>query len=158
MGPLNLVQLTALMDRTSGRAEISVGLIDGPRSPCAFGTCHRDARRQTSGNMDVFDLSSRAQSTWIRLRSRAGTETEANAEVPELCTAAAARCWHLRHAAKTKPEPGGSDSPATTLEYEQTYPWVLSLNEPDQDHQRLALAQRLELRSDGAVEGEFLQD
>jgi subtilisin family serine protease len=30
MGPLNLVQLTALMDRTSGRAEISVGLIDGP--------------------------------------------------------------------------------------------------------------------------------
>jgi subtilisin family serine protease len=30
MGPLDLVQLTALMDRTSGRAEISVGLIDGP--------------------------------------------------------------------------------------------------------------------------------
>jgi subtilisin family serine protease len=30
MGPLNLVQLTALMDRTSGRAEVSVGLIDGP--------------------------------------------------------------------------------------------------------------------------------
>jgi subtilisin family serine protease len=30
MGPLDLVQLTALMNRTSGRAEISVGLIDGP--------------------------------------------------------------------------------------------------------------------------------
>jgi subtilisin family serine protease len=30
MGPLDLVQLTALMDRTSGRAEIGVGLIDGP--------------------------------------------------------------------------------------------------------------------------------
>jgi subtilisin family serine protease len=30
MGSLDLVQLTALMDRTSGRAEISVGLIDGP--------------------------------------------------------------------------------------------------------------------------------
>jgi subtilisin family serine protease len=30
MGPLDLVQLTALMDRTSGRAEVSVGLIDGP--------------------------------------------------------------------------------------------------------------------------------
>jgi subtilisin family serine protease len=30
MGPLDLVQLTALMDRTSGRPEISVGLIDGP--------------------------------------------------------------------------------------------------------------------------------
>jgi subtilisin family serine protease len=30
MGPLDLVQLTALMDRTSGRPEIRVGLIDGP--------------------------------------------------------------------------------------------------------------------------------
>jgi subtilisin family serine protease len=30
MGPLDLVQLSGLMDRTSGRAEISVGLIDGP--------------------------------------------------------------------------------------------------------------------------------
>jgi subtilisin family serine protease len=30
MGLLDLVKLTALMDRTSGRAEISVGLIDGP--------------------------------------------------------------------------------------------------------------------------------
>jgi subtilisin family serine protease len=30
MDPLELVQLTALMDRTSGRAEISIGLIDGP--------------------------------------------------------------------------------------------------------------------------------
>ena len=30
MGPLDLVQLTTLMDRTSGRAEISIGLIDGP--------------------------------------------------------------------------------------------------------------------------------
>ena len=30
MGPLDLVQLTALMDRTSGRPEVSVGLIDGP--------------------------------------------------------------------------------------------------------------------------------
>jgi subtilisin family serine protease len=30
MGPLDLVQLMALMERTSGRAEISVGLIDGP--------------------------------------------------------------------------------------------------------------------------------
>jgi subtilisin family serine protease len=30
MGPLDLVQLTALMARTSGRAEISLGLIDGP--------------------------------------------------------------------------------------------------------------------------------
>src|ERR1700724_638824 len=30
MGPLDLVQLTTLMDRTSGRAEISVGLIDRP--------------------------------------------------------------------------------------------------------------------------------
>lgn len=30
MGPLDLVQLTALMDRTSGRREISIGLIDGP--------------------------------------------------------------------------------------------------------------------------------
>src|SRR5215472_11205693 len=30
MGPLDLVQLTALMDRTSGRPEISIGLIDGP--------------------------------------------------------------------------------------------------------------------------------
>jgi hypothetical protein len=30
MGSLDLIQLTALMDRTSGRAEISVGLIDGP--------------------------------------------------------------------------------------------------------------------------------
>ncbi len=30
MSPLDLVKLTALMDRTSGRAEIAVGLIDGP--------------------------------------------------------------------------------------------------------------------------------
>src|SRR5271157_6040236 len=30
MASLDLVQLTALMDRTSGRAEISIGLIDGP--------------------------------------------------------------------------------------------------------------------------------
>jgi subtilisin family serine protease len=30
MGPLDLVQLSGLMDRTCGRAEISVGLIDGP--------------------------------------------------------------------------------------------------------------------------------
>jgi subtilisin family serine protease len=30
MGPLELVQLTALMDRTSGRPDIRVGLIDGP--------------------------------------------------------------------------------------------------------------------------------
>jgi subtilisin family serine protease len=30
MGPLDLVTLTALMERTSGRAEIKVGLIDGP--------------------------------------------------------------------------------------------------------------------------------
>jgi subtilisin family serine protease len=30
MGPLDLVNLTALMARTSGRAEIKVGLIDGP--------------------------------------------------------------------------------------------------------------------------------
>ena len=30
MDPLDLVQLSALMDRTSGRAEISVVLIDGP--------------------------------------------------------------------------------------------------------------------------------
>lgn len=30
MGPLDVVHLTALMDRTSGRPEISVGLIDGP--------------------------------------------------------------------------------------------------------------------------------
>ena len=30
MGPLDLVQLRALMDRTSGRPEIRVGLIDGP--------------------------------------------------------------------------------------------------------------------------------
>jgi subtilisin family serine protease len=30
MGPLDVVQLTAVMDRTSGRPEIGVGLIDGP--------------------------------------------------------------------------------------------------------------------------------
>ena len=30
MGPLDVVQLTALMERTSGRREISIGLIDGP--------------------------------------------------------------------------------------------------------------------------------
>jgi subtilisin family serine protease len=30
MGPLDLAQLTALMERTSGRPEIHVGLIDGP--------------------------------------------------------------------------------------------------------------------------------
>lgn len=30
MGPLDLVQLTPLMDRTRGRPEISIGLIDGP--------------------------------------------------------------------------------------------------------------------------------
>jgi len=30
MGPLDLVQLTPVMDRTSGRSEISIGLIDGP--------------------------------------------------------------------------------------------------------------------------------
>jgi len=30
MGPLEAVQLTPLMDRTSGRPEVSVGLIDGP--------------------------------------------------------------------------------------------------------------------------------
>jgi subtilisin family serine protease len=30
MGPLDLVNLTALMERTTGRAEIGVGLIDGP--------------------------------------------------------------------------------------------------------------------------------
>jgi subtilisin family serine protease len=30
MGTLDLVQLPALMDRTSGRSEISIGLIDGP--------------------------------------------------------------------------------------------------------------------------------
>jgi subtilisin family serine protease len=30
MGPLDLVHLTPLMERTSGRAEIKVGLIDGP--------------------------------------------------------------------------------------------------------------------------------
>jgi hypothetical protein len=30
MGPLDLVQLSGLMDRTSGRTEISVGMIDGP--------------------------------------------------------------------------------------------------------------------------------
>ena len=30
MDPLDLVKLTALMQRTSGRAEIMVGLIDGP--------------------------------------------------------------------------------------------------------------------------------
>ena len=30
MGPLDLVNLTPLMERTSGRAEIKVGLIDGP--------------------------------------------------------------------------------------------------------------------------------
>src|SRR5262245_60497533 len=30
MSPLELVKLRALMDRTSGRAEIAVGLIDGP--------------------------------------------------------------------------------------------------------------------------------
>jgi len=30
MGPLDVVRLTALMDRTSGRAEIRIGLIDGP--------------------------------------------------------------------------------------------------------------------------------
>jgi hypothetical protein len=30
MGPLELVKLTSLMQRTSGRAEIKVALIDGP--------------------------------------------------------------------------------------------------------------------------------
>jgi len=30
MGPLDVVHLTALMDRTSGRPEVGVGLIDGP--------------------------------------------------------------------------------------------------------------------------------
>ena len=30
MDPLNLVKLTALMDRTSGRPEVKIGLIDGP--------------------------------------------------------------------------------------------------------------------------------
>jgi subtilisin family serine protease len=30
MGPLGVVQLTSLMDRTSGRPEIAIGLIDGP--------------------------------------------------------------------------------------------------------------------------------
>jgi len=30
MGPFDVVHLTALMDRTSGRPEIIIGLIDGP--------------------------------------------------------------------------------------------------------------------------------
>jgi len=30
MHPLEIVRLTALMQRTSGRAEIAIGLIDGP--------------------------------------------------------------------------------------------------------------------------------
>lgn len=30
MSPLELVRLTHLMDRTSGRREITLGLIDGP--------------------------------------------------------------------------------------------------------------------------------
>lgn len=30
MGPLDLVKLTALMERTSGRPEVTIGLIDGP--------------------------------------------------------------------------------------------------------------------------------
>jgi hypothetical protein len=30
MSPLELVRLTALMERTSGRPEVKIGLIDGP--------------------------------------------------------------------------------------------------------------------------------
>ncbi len=30
MSPLDLVKLTALMERTSGRTELIIGLIDGP--------------------------------------------------------------------------------------------------------------------------------
>ena len=33
MGPLKLVQFTASMDRTSGRAEVNLGLIEGPVLP-----------------------------------------------------------------------------------------------------------------------------
>jgi hypothetical protein len=30
MGPLDLIKLTALMDRSSGSPEVTIGLIDGP--------------------------------------------------------------------------------------------------------------------------------
>jgi subtilisin family serine protease len=53
MGPLDVVNLTALMERTSGRAEIKVGLIDGPVAmdhPDLAGQNIREVARKLAGS------------------------------------------------------------------------------------------------------------
>ena len=68
MGPLDLVQLTALMARTSGRPEISIGLIDGPVAlnlPDFAGTTIRELPGKLKGACSRADTVACSHGTFV---------------------------------------------------------------------------------------------
>jgi subtilisin family serine protease len=68
MGPLDLVQLTALMDRTSGRPEISIGLIDGPvalNQPDLVGASIHEVPGKLKGTCNRADTSACSHGTFV---------------------------------------------------------------------------------------------
>lgn len=68
MGPLDLVRLAPLMDRTSGRREISIGLIDGPVAlnlPDFAGTNISRSSRQAKRNCNRADTEACSHGTFV---------------------------------------------------------------------------------------------
>lgn len=68
MGPLDVVHLTALMDRTSGRPEIGVGLIDGPvvlNLPDFAGATIREVPGKLSGTCSRADTVACSHGTFV---------------------------------------------------------------------------------------------
>src|SRR5215469_1114227 len=68
MGPLDVVRLTFLMGRTSGRPEISIGLIDGPvmlNLPDFGGTSIREVPGRLSGTCNRSETLACSHGTFV---------------------------------------------------------------------------------------------
>ncbi|RZN16089.1 MAG: peptidase S8 [Methanosarcinales archaeon] len=88
MNPLNLVKLTPLMDLTTGRPEVTVGLIDGPiavSNPDLAGENIQEIPGSTSGTCSQFDSAACGHGTFVAGILRGRRSSAAPAICPD-CT------------------------------------------------------------------------
>jgi subtilisin family serine protease len=111
MGPLEIVHLTALMDRTSGRPEVSIGLIDGPAAlnlPDLAGAAIREVPGKLRGVCNRADTVACSHGTFVAsiLAARRGSVA------PAICPG----CTFLLRPIFAERGNGNSEVPSATAE------------------------------------------
>lgn len=111
MGPLEIVQLTPLMDRTSGRPDVTIGLIDGPAAlnlPDLAGSIIREVPGKLGGVCNRADTVACSHGTFVAgiLAARRGSAA------PAICPG----CAFLLRPIFAETRNGNGEMPSATAE------------------------------------------